>query len=232
MSDIINKTTVIKNAIDKIPYLELITNSINNNIYIAGGGLRDILRNKKIKDVDLFIDGIKSDNIIELLTIYGEVTYTPFKSIRWYPKKNNFYFDIVYFEDIKLGFPTPTTINELLNQFDITINAVGFDLKKEILYDPINGLSDLEKKIIRTIRIDFSKNPILGITNLSPYELLWFRIIYMKYKLNYSLDIFTSNWIISNQNILKKYQLYNEFIGATFLSKDIIKSVIQKIKNA
>ena len=122
---------------------------------IVGGAIRNLLLNKEVVDYDLAtsasFQAIKDlfDNTKDIYrqnvkwstkVLYKGISceITPFRQERNYHKRlpQNIKYVSTYKEDVQ--------------RRDFTINAIAYNLKQEII-DPLNGLSDLNKQILRVI---------------------------------------------------------------------------------
>lgn len=123
--------------------------------YVVGGSLRDLLMEKKVTDWDIAVSakpqetlkffrkviptGLKHGTVtvlfqglkFEVTTLRGETTYSDGR----HPDKVEFIDDIV----------------EDLARRDFTINAIAYDPVSKKLFDPFDGLGDLNKRIIRAV---------------------------------------------------------------------------------
>lgn len=125
----------------------------NIKIYLVGGGVRDIILGKTLKDIDLEIHGI---NIDELETILNSIL-----PVNLVGKS----FGVLKSYQFPIDFSVPRTdssgrhpqikldpnmnIESALRRRDLTINAMAIDLINFNLVDPFNGLKDLSNKILR-----------------------------------------------------------------------------------
>ncbi len=134
----------------------------NTKIYLAGGAVRNsIIGIREIKDFDFFI---KSEDKTKILTHLGElgfVTFGPFGSARWHPKDvTDVYCDLIWINEFNNGLWKCEDIIDVLNQFDFTANAIAFDINSGVIFNPENGIRDIEKNTIRAVRFDYPNEPI------------------------------------------------------------------------
>jgi putative nucleotidyltransferase with HDIG domain len=132
-----------------------IFNKHNKKVYLVGGAVRDILRNKKASDWDLATDassdevckmfrrviktGIKhgtvtilyKDDALEVTTFRTEAAYSDGRRP-----------DAVQFA---------ASIEEDLSRRDFTMNAIAAELPSGIIVDPFNGVKDIQNGIIRCV---------------------------------------------------------------------------------
>jgi hypothetical protein len=131
--------------------------------YMVGGCVRDAFRGENIKDIDLIVDGTSMDAILEELRPYGRVDQVgeSFAVIKFRPKGHTGEdFDIAVPRiDRKIGsghkgFVVETdgiSIFDDLKRRDFTVNAIAVKIDNGRLVDPYNGLSDLQKKVLRAV---------------------------------------------------------------------------------
>ncbi|OMH40987.1 HD domain-containing protein [Desulfurobacterium indicum] len=120
--------------------LEKIINCVKDG-YIVGGALRDFLLGiEDIKDVDIVISGNFYETIhcIEKATQQKGFLYTREKPVY------TFYLNNIRVDITKLQ----GTIEEDLSHRDFTINTIAYSLKEKKIIDPLNGIKDLQKKIL------------------------------------------------------------------------------------
>lgn len=190
--------------------------SINFNpgdIFIAGGAVRDILLgNNNIKDVDLFIKKDVFNKFYEYFLTQGNLSKNPFGSYRWYPNSERpFYYDIIIIEEFFNGLWACENIIDVLNQFDITVNAIAIDLNSKEFFNPQNGLLHIKQKILRGVRFDFPDIPLSDSILLSRNSILWFRLQHYSNKLGLSIDLLTSKWLESNSYRIKDISLFRQY---------------------
>jgi len=138
-----------------------ILKSQNGESYLVGGSTRDILNNMEPKDFD-FATTIEYKRLIEIFSKYGfETIETGKQFLVLNIKKNNQIFEICNLRKdgtyIDGRRPDSCSIGNILEDAyrrDFTINAIYFDLKKELVIDPTGqGLKDLQSNILRFIGI-------------------------------------------------------------------------------
>ena len=194
--------------------LNITTATGGNSVFVAGGFVREFCRGSNVinGDVDLFISDKVYDEIDELQKSYGKQIKNPFGSDRWFPNENEtFYYDIIKITDFYQGLWKCIDITDVLNQFDITANAVAFDLFSGNFYNPVNGVRDAAGKKIRAVRFDFPEMNVASTIPISRNSVLWFRYNHYSNKLGYEIETVTKDWIIQNAyriadiDIFKKY---------------------------
>lgn len=183
------------------------------HVFIAGGIVRDFIRGviDAKSDVDLFISDTAYRNILEVASNTGECRMNPFGSERWYPQRDGFYYDLIPFSDFSPGLWKCRDIIDVLNQFDITVNAVAFDLSGGEFYNPVNGLRDINEKIIRSVRFDFPDKPVSKSIKLSRNSVLWFRLNHYAVKLGFKMEDMTVEWVRENSFRIKEMDIFKKF---------------------
>ncbi|MDC2988353.1 CCA tRNA nucleotidyltransferase [bacterium] len=172
--------------------------------YLVGGFIRDIILKRVTKDIDVDIvvpsDAIKigkkiSDNIGSKFIILDKKR----EVVRIF--LNNIYIDITN--------QASSTITGDLSSRDFSINSIAFLFDKKCLFDPLNGLKDLELSLLRThSEINLLNDPLR--------ILRCFRFVS---ELNFEIDFNLITFIKKN-----KGQLY-------LVAKERINYEIQKIVN-
>ena len=172
--------------------------------YLVGGFIRDIILKRVTKDIDVDIvvpsDAIKigkkiSDNIGSKFIILDKKR----EVVRIF--LNNIYIDITN--------QASSTIEGDLSSRDFSINSIAFLFDKKCLFDPLNGLKDLELSLLRThSEINLLNDPLR--------ILRCFRFVS---ELNFEIDFNLITFIKKN-----KGQLY-------LVAKERINYEIQKIVN-
>jgi poly(A) polymerase len=143
--------------------------------FVIGGYVRDIMLNRDYKqDIDIVVTGSGIDFAHKVAEKLGEdIPVTFFKNFGTAMLKyRGIQVEFVgarresYRKDSRKPVVEDGTIEDDQNRRDFTINAMAIDLTRSNfgqLIDPFNGLSDLEKKIIRTPLepdVTFSDDPL------------------------------------------------------------------------
>ncbi len=124
--------------------------------YMIGVAVRDmLLKRESIADIDISVE-YKFEKFIEILkkTInIKTIVFFPLKTANIALKDINI--DIVtarkeiYPHNGEMPIITPSNINDDIKRRDFTINSIAYDFSKDGYLDPMNGISDLKKGIIR-----------------------------------------------------------------------------------
>ncbi len=166
-----NFASYLKHPIFKV--VSQIATEENLQVFVIGGFVRDIFLERERKDIDIVVVGDGMDLAQKAATILRVKKVTLFKTFGTAAFR---YKDIdvefvgarkeSYTEDSRKPAVEAGSLIDDQNRRDFTINALGISLHKDTfgqLMDPFNGLSDLEKGIIRTPLdpdITFSDDPL------------------------------------------------------------------------
>ncbi len=199
----------IKKGIDVLNILE----KNNYKAYLVGGIVRDYLLNIPCFDIDITTNA-KPNEIINIFDNYDKsgLNYGNIKvnykneiiEITTFRKEIN-YSD---FRHPEFRF-TDNILDDILRR-DFTINALLMDKNLKVI-DYLDGLNDLNNKIIKTIG-----NPDI---KFKEDALRILRAIHFKAKLNFDIDKNTLNAMIKYQNNLN------------YINHDVILKEIKKILN-
>lgn len=132
-----------------------------SNVYIVGGSIRDALLNKKMKDIDLIVEGLSLCHVKDMLSSFGKVDIVgeSFSVVKFKP--DGFVgepFDIAIPRmDRKTGeghkeFEIITENVDILTDLkrrDFTVNSIALNIQTLELVDPFNGLEDLSNNVLR-----------------------------------------------------------------------------------
>jgi len=159
------------------PVFEIISNIAekeNLAVYVIGGYVRDLILKRPTKDIDVMVVGSGVDFAKKLTRELGkEADIVVYK--RFGTAMVKFKGQIVEFvgarkesyrEDSRKPIVEDGTLQDDQNRRDFTINAMAISLSKNnfgALLDPFDGISDLEKGIIRTPKdpdVTFSDDPL------------------------------------------------------------------------
>ena len=166
--------------------------------YIVGGFVRDYILNRESYDVDICTDATPK----EIKEVFNEVSIPKFEYGSIYLKLQNIDYEITTFrKEIKYEHNRKPVEVEYIKDFkedllrrDFTVNTICMDKDGNIV-DLLDGVSDLNKKLIRTI-----KDPD---TVLKEDALRIIRAVRFATVLNFKLDEELKKAIINNKSLLQ-----------------------------
>ena len=154
LNDIQKQYPVVREIVDEI-------SAHGGRVFLVGGAVRDLFLGRPIKDIDIEVHGISFNELEALLKRFGEVSLIG-KS-----------FGVLRYPGLDIDFAVPRIdkpgrkpevtldpfmpIKDAFSRRDLTINAMGIDLKTGMLVDPFDGRKDLEDKILRSPNTQFFK---------------------------------------------------------------------------
>jgi len=195
--DEIDKSINFYNWYSVLPFLP-------NGSFLVGGYIRDIILGRVTAEVD--VDIVVPSNAIEIGKKISDNIESKFIIL---DKKREVVRIILNHISIDIANQVSSTIEGDLSARDFSINSVAFLFDKKCLFDPLNGLKDLELSFLRT----HSEVNLLN----DPLRILrCFRFIS---ELNFKIDPKLINFIKKN-----KGNLY-------LVAKERINYEIQKIVN-
>lgn len=119
----------------------------NEHAYIVGGFVRDCMLGKESCDVDIVVEKEHACSFSKQLADEIDGFFVELD------EKNKIY--RVVFPDkinyVDIADCTGSCIEEDLKRRDFTINAIAYDLTKDILIDVTNGIDDIKNHVIREI---------------------------------------------------------------------------------
>tara|TARA_B110000495_G_C23024431_1_gene608388 strand:- start:615 stop:1619 length:1005 start_codon:yes stop_codon:yes gene_type:complete len=227
--DILSKNNSINFIIDYCKKYK-ISNPIK--IYLVGGFVRDFFNNhfEENFDLDIAIDGdinsfsksLGNELQLNVKKTHGFLNYKI--------QSDNYNIDLAHCRTEKYLYPgeLPTweksnIIKDLFRR-DITINALAIEIQEKDfkIIDPLNGIEDIDNKLIKIIHSDsFTDDP----TRI-------YRCIRYKARLNFDFELSTKDNIIHSINEVEnisKFRKNNEIIK--ILQENNIEKIIQLIKN-
>ena len=113
--------------------------------YLVGGYIRDIILGRDIEEVD--VDIVVPLNAIEIGKKISENIESKFLIL---DKKREVVRIILHNISIDIANQNSSTIEGDLKSRDFSINSIAFLFDKKCLFDPLNGLKDLEISLLRT----------------------------------------------------------------------------------
>ena len=187
---------------------------LKEDSFIVGGYIRDVLNNKQNKDIDI-CSNIPYDKLSFYFKKNWNIKETGkhFLVLNLISKNTNESFEIAEFrkdKDMKKGIPG--TIFDDAARRDFTVNALYFDIKRNILVDP-NGQGIL----------DIQNNTLCFIGNAKD------RIIEDPLRV-FRFYRFIDKGFIPNKNSLKTIRTYFEFAINSTSSSRIMKEIEKIVK--
>lgn len=183
--------------------------------YVIGGFVRDLLLDRPSKDIDIVVVG----NGMELAQAAGEKLRV--KKVNLFKNFGTAQFNYKdldvefvgarresYQRDSRKPIVEDGTLSDDQKRRDFTINALALDLRADTfgnLIDPFNGLSDLEKGILRT--------PLDPNTTYSDDPLRMMRAIRFATQLHFQIELASLQAILDNASrleIISKERIMDE----------------------
>lgn len=173
LNEIQKQYPVIREIVDEIA-------AHGGRVFLVGGAVRDIIWGLPIKDIDVEVHGMPLPDLEALLRRFGDVSLVG-KS-----------FGVLRYPGLAIDFAVPRTdtsgrkpqvtldpfmsIQDAFARRDLTMNAMGIDMKTGTLIDPFNGQQDIEQKILRAPNEQFFKEDPLRLLRvmqfISRFEML------------------------------------------------------------
>lgn len=199
--------------------------------YVCGGCIRDyIINGSGGKDIDIFVNCSKEElrMLVDYLEIYGHVVFGQYGSPRFYFNTNEeHYIDIVPFYNFVVS-PNPIqTIDNLLENFDFTANAIGLNIKTGVIHDPVQGIADIKNHVLRAVRLDFPEKPVSEDICLSAVSVFWFRILHYQNKLGFDFEKQTKEWIIDNAYRIRDLEMFKKYFFTPNIGEEINQCINQ-----
>ena len=172
--------------------------------YLVGGYIRDIILKRVTEEID--VDIVVPLNAIKIGKKIAANIGSKFIIL---DKKRKVVRIILKHINIDIANQASSTIEEDLNSRDFSINSIAFLFDKKCLFDPLNGLKDLELSLLRT-------NSEINLLNDPLRILRCFRFVS---EFNFKIDLNLINFIKKNKGRL------------LLVAKERINYEIQKIVN-
>ncbi len=184
--------------------LDLILGFLPKGSYLVGGFIRDIILGRKTEKLD--VDIVVPLNAIEIGRKIADNIGSRFIVLDKKREVVRIFLNNIY---IDIANQVSSSIEGDLCSRDFSINSIAFLFDKKSLFDPLNGLKDLEISLLRT----YSENNLLN----DPLRIL--RCFRFVSELNFKIDLRLVDFIKKN-----KGSLY-------LVAKERINYEIQKIVN-
>lgn len=179
---------------------QVMREDVELGVYVAGGVVRNVLIGRPMvsKDWDFFLAGDGVSTAIERFARHGRLETTPYGSPRWHPPGAAAeYADLIPVADFVPGLWPCEDIVDVLDQFDFTANAVGFDLRSGQAFDPQNGVRDARRGIMKMVRFDYPDGPYIKGATLDRNVVMWLRIVHYASVLNFTVEPLTRRWLVT-----------------------------------
>ncbi len=166
LNDIQKQYPVIREIVDEIT-------AHGGRVFLVGGAVRDIIWRLPIKDLDIEVHGMPLADLEALLRRFGDVSLVG-KT-----------FGVLRYPGLAIDFAVPRTdqsgrkpqvaldpfmqLEDAFARRDLTMNAMGVDMKTGLLIDPFNGQKDIEDKILRAPNADFFKEDPLRLLRVMQF---------------------------------------------------------------
>jgi hypothetical protein len=185
----------------------------NLHIFLVGGSVRDVLLNRSqpSKDFDFIMCNDASNEAVQALSEFGNLTLGQFGSARWFPEGSNLYADLIIAKDWRSSLWPCEDILDCLNSFDCSANAIAYNLREGQIVDPQNGRRDISRRQIRAIRFDFPDSPVSSTLPLSQPIIAWFRLFHYACVLNMTIEPVTLQWLIRHRHYLSRKAEFSSY---------------------
>jgi len=143
-------------ALDESPAVRAVRDALpDTRAWIVGGTVRDALLGRRIVDVDLAVDGDAHAAAEAIRRATGGPIFRlsdTFRSYRALAPDRTWMADLTPFQGATLG-------DDLRNR-DFAINAIAVPLHGGEPIDPLGGLADVEKRILRVLPGAYERDPL------------------------------------------------------------------------
>ena len=129
----------------KLHNLDLILGFLPKGSYLVGGYIRNIILGRETKKVD--VDIVVPLNAIEIGKKIADNIGSKFIILDKKREVIRIFLNHIY---IDIANQVSSTIEGDLCSRDFSINSIAFLFDKKCLFDPLNGLEDLELSLLRT----------------------------------------------------------------------------------
>ncbi len=149
-------------SLSKIPHRDFFVSLFGGDVFLVGGGVRDLLLGKEIKEIDLIILHHPIDEIIEKLKPFGRISLVgkSFAVLKFHysgeiieisiPRKEKKASPGSWSHKNFLVYADPELpLEEDLKRRDFTVNSMALNLLSGELVDPLGGREDLKRGVLR-----------------------------------------------------------------------------------
>lgn len=164
----------VKDKIQNDEVLNNITSFFDNEIYLVGGAVRDILLGKEnITDRDLIVADEDAKIFAQKVAEFLGAKFIPLDEV-------NKIYRVVLADKINyldITNPIGGSIEKDILRRDLRVNAIVVNIKTGNFYDPTNGLGDIKNKVLNGISEDnFTDDPLRLLRIFRFYSILGFEI--------------------------------------------------------
>lgn len=166
-------TQIITDRIKNDEILNNISSFFDNEIYLVGGAVRDILSGKAVTDRDLIVTGVDAGVFSKQVAEFFGGKFVPLD------EENKIY--RVVLEDkvnyLDITNPIEGSLEKDILRRDLTINSICVNIRTGEVVDIASGLSDFENGVIKGISYsNFTDDPLRILRVFRFYSVLGFEI--------------------------------------------------------
>lgn len=193
--------------------------TVDKEVFLVGGYLRNyFLENKTSYDRDIVTTSCAIDLAKDIASKL-DATFIELDS-------ENEIYRVVLKDKINYFDISKALENDILKDAkrrDFTINSIFYDLNKKEFFDPLDGISDIKKKIIRTI----------DLKNMTDDPLRLLRMYRFKALVGFEIDSELKNFAISNFDLIKKTapERINQEILHIFEGKYLVETLLDMFED-
>lgn len=151
-------TQILKEIIKKDFVLNIIAQHFDNEIYLVGGAVRDIFMGKEeFLDRDLIVTDEDARTFSLKVADVLDGKFIPLdeenKIYRIVLKDKQNFLDITN--------PVENSLEKDIARRDLRVNSIAVNIKSGEIYDPLNGVKDIENKILNVVKEEnFTDDPL------------------------------------------------------------------------
>ena len=166
-------TQIIKNRIQEDEILNNLASFFNNEIYLVGGAVRDILLDKITVDRDLIVTDEDARVFSQKAADFLGGKFIPLD-------EENKIYRVVLQDKINyldITNPVENSLEKDIMRRDLRVNAIAVNIKTGEIYDPTEGLKDFENKVLNGIQEEnFTDDPLRLLRIFRFHSILGFEI--------------------------------------------------------
>lgn len=150
-------TQTIKSRMQNDEILNNLASFFDNDIWLVGGAVRDILLDKEISDRDLIVTDCDAKIFSMKVTEFFDAKFIPLD------EENKIYRVVLNDKKNYLDITNPieNSLEKDICRRDLSVNAIAVNIKSGEIFDPTNGLKDFENKALKGINeVNFTDDPL------------------------------------------------------------------------